>query len=228
MAKNEQEIEETFKVVKDDVTNGLKATATSPDFKSEPTTSKSEKTDGAWKELSQFISVEREKSKDKTSDTIVDVKVHNPFVRIMKMLKDIKQHQATTVSMRFTIPLLALPIVLLAAFQLGKAQTVCASRFTSQIGTFRILSVMAPVESNDSLSILFSFFPDIPKLQKQSELSSIMRTILITPQGSILTVLHNNKTNLLGFNNQQVIVTGQYSPCTGIITLDSPQNIVGN
>src|SRR5258708_4459280 len=59
------------------------------------------------------------------NDDLVDVKVHNPLHRITKLLQDIKSHQSTTVSMRFTIPLIALPIVLLVAFQLGRAQTNC-------------------------------------------------------------------------------------------------------
>lgn len=178
---------------------------------------------GPLEAVSHLLSVE--KGEGSADETLVDVKVHNPFTRVLKMLQEIKNHQSTTVSMRFTIPLIALPIVLLAAFQLGRAQAVCASRFTSQTGTLRIVSVLAPKQATDSFGMLLSFFPDIPHLQKKAELQPAMKTILVSTNGEVLNILNDPTMDLTIYNATPVILTGTLSPCSGTITLDAPQNI---
>lgn len=188
-----------------------------------PQVKETDKAAGPLSAISEYFSVEKETGGPE--ETLIDVKVHNPFTRIMKMLQDIKNHQSTTVSLRFTIPLIALPIVMLAAFQLGKAQTLCATHFTSQTGTLRVVSVLAPKESTDSFGMLLSFFPDIPRLHKKAELAPSMKTILVSDKGDVVNVLHDSTMNLSLYNGIHVILSGMLSPCSGTITLDAPQNL---
>lgn len=219
--------DQTFKVIEDTSSTGKHTLKIEEPTAEEQVghTTVSGKASSPLDTISDYI--KKTKSTSTTDDdTLVDVKVHNPFARIVNLLKEIKAHQSTTVSLRFTIPLIALPIVLLAAFQLGRAQTVCASRFTSQVGTLKMLTVMAPTDPKDSFEILRSFFPDIPKLQRKTELRESQKVILMDAQGGILNVLHPLDINLSKFNNMAVIITGQHSPCTGIITLDAIQNII--
>ncbi len=222
-------VEQSFRFEKTEdgsVTNVKPASSTEA-IKQEksPYTSQTAAAKGALKAVTDYISFDNKKQSEK-DDTIVDVKVRNPFHKIMNLLQDIKSKQSTTVSMRFTIPLIALPIVLLAAFQLGRAQTVCASRFTSQIGVLRSLTVMSPIEGTvDVYSHLLSFFPDIPRLQKAEELHLARRTILVGLDGKILDVLHDEKLKMKGFDGEGVILSGNLSPCAGTISLDAEENI---
>lgn len=181
------------------------------------------KVTGAIESAINYANTAKEKADD--AETMISVKVKNPLSKIIKLIEDIKNHQSTTVSLRFTIPLIALPVVLLAAFQLGRAQTVCATRFTTQTGILKLLTVNAPAQETDTWAILRSFFPDFPKLTKQNELKRTNRTILITQTGTVIQVLHASTIPLYSYHNTTVLLTGQYSPCTGIITLDSKENI---
>ncbi len=179
-------------------------------------------TTGALSAISQYVSSGKKPDDD---ETLVDVKVRNPLHKITKLLQDMRSKQSTTVSMRFTIPLIALPIVLLAAFQLGRAQTTCATRFTSQIGIIRTIAVLTPVESKDVFTSLLSFFPEVPKLQKSTDLVQMNRTILVDLEGKVINVLHDGKLDISEYNNQGVILTGTLSPCADTITLDDKRNI---
>jgi hypothetical protein len=222
-------VEQSFRVLEDEHGKYVKAAPNSspadPSIQEKsPYTSQTAAAKGALKAVTDYISFDAAKA-NAADDTIVDVKVRNPFHRIMKLLQDIKSKQSTTVSMRFTIPLIALPIVLLAAFQLGRAQTVCASRFTSQVGVLRSINIMAPPATKDVYSNLLSFFPDIPKLQKTEELTATKSTILVNMQGEVLNVFHTAKLEISSFANEGVIISGMLSPCAGTITLDDPQNI---
>lgn len=158
-------------------------------------------------------------------ETILDIKVHNPLKRIAKLLEQIKNHQTTTVSLRFTIPLIALPIVILAAFQLGRAQTICSQTFATQQGTLQRVSVRVPKDRPGVLKLLLSFFPSVPAILHSSQLVEQQRTILIAPNRDIIQVLHDRATDVSGYINQEVLLTGNYSACTKTMTLDDRQNI---
>lgn len=157
--------------------------------------------------------------------TLVDLRVANPLHRITKLLQDIKSHQSTTISMRFTIPLIALPIVLFVAFQLGRAQTSCSPIFATQVGTVRLLSIEVPQEKTSWFGEVFNYLPGTFKPQKTVIFTHENRAVLLTVDGQTLTLLPAPGIQLAGFNNQNVLVTGNYSACNKAITLDNPANI---
>lgn len=157
--------------------------------------------------------------------TLVDVRVANPLHRIAKLLQDIKSHQSTTVSMRFTIPLIALPIVLLVAFQLGRAQTSCSPLFSTQTGIVRLLSLEVPKENTSWFGRVFNYLPGNSKPQKTVTFTRENRAVLMTSDGQTLTLLPAAGVKLAPFANQGVIVTGDYSACNRVITVDNAANI---
>lgn len=158
------------------------------------------------------------------NEALIDIKITNPLKRIVEVLQEIKKHQATTFSFKFTVPLIALPVFLLAAFQFGRVQTACPQLVTSKLGTIKNLSV--EVARDDSGWFWWLFSPQFtPKPQAVGELEAKNLTILIGPQGETITVLHDKGLNLETYENQRVILTGKYSSCGGAITLDSPKNL---
>ena len=162
---------------------------------------------------------------EKDDHTLIDVKVNNPLHRIAEILEEIKNHQSTTFDLKFTVPLVALPIFLLVAFQIGRVQITCAPQFSSKVGTLKLVSVMAPKSQPGLFSVFSSIFPSLPQLLPQRDLELTTKALLIPSTGEPLTILHDPNNTLLDYADQQVVVTGNFSSCTGSITLDSPQNI---
>lgn len=157
-----------------------------------------------------------EKAED--DESLVSLKVSNPLSRIIQILQDIKNKQATTVSMRFTIPLIALPIVFLVAFQLGRGQASCQFYQTSVIGSVKNIIVMKQPSKN-LFTRLTSFMP-----LGQDKLLETSQPILITDSGEVITI--DNRTGIdLKNLESKLIVTGNYSSCTKTLTLDNRQNI---
>lgn len=160
----------------------------------------------------------------KDDDTLVDIKVANPLRKIVKILEEIKKKQSTTFSFRFTIPLIALPVFLFAAFQLGRVQSNCSPEFVSRIGTLRTLSVAMPKQSTGLISDVLSFM-GISTQQKLNDFETLPKTILITDTDNPISVLHPESYPISSFEDQRVIITGNLSKCTDTLSLDSFQNI---
>src|SRR3989338_5730278 len=51
---------------------------------------------------------------------LVAVTVNNPFKKILYWLDQIRKHQTTTFALKLSIPLIALPVVILGVFSLGR------------------------------------------------------------------------------------------------------------
>lgn len=174
------------------------------------------KSKGAGNIISSLIKTRE--SKD--DETLIDVKITNPLHRIAQILQDIKNHQSTKISLSFTIPLIALPVFLLAAFQLGKVQNLCTPIFSSHVGILRNVSVLAPKEN---LSLIANFIPFSNPSTK--DFISQKKSILITNKDDVLTIEDGGNFDLSGFNNQPIVVSGFYSSCTKTLILNSLENI---
>lgn len=165
-------------------------------------------------------------SADSSEDNIVDVKVRNPLKKITKILEDIKKHQNTSFAIKFSIPLIALPVFLFIVFQLGRAQTACVESFSSKKGEFQVIEVLVPKENPGFFSRIFSFFPSIPNLTPKSELVPEKRAILTDSEGSTFNVIYPAGFLVEVYSGQEVVITGNISACTNTIALDTLQNIV--
>jgi len=174
------------------------------------------KSKGAGNIISSLIKTHE--SKD--DETLIDVKITNPLHRIAQILQDIKTHQSTKISLSFTIPLIALPVFLLAAFQLGKVQNLCTPVFSSHVGTLRNINVFGP---KDNPGIIANFIPFFTSTKK--DFINQKKSILITSKDDVITVDDGENLDLSGFNNQPIIVSGLYSSCTKTLILNSLENI---
>lgn len=195
-------------------------------IKTNQTPTVSSKAEGAGVTIDKFIHMDKNATDD---ETMLDVKVSNPLHRITQLLQDIKNKQSTTVSMKFTIPLIALPIVLFLVFQLGRAQTACSPIFTTKTGTLKILTVQVPTKKTGIISSLFSLFPRLPQLTQPPQPSPLTQTtqsILLTETSDTITILHQPIPELNNFEDQEVLISGTYSACSQTLTLDSKENIV--
>jgi len=181
--------------------------------KDELISSKSETT-GAAKIVSNLINA----SEGDDPETLIDIKITNPLKKIYELIKELKKKQSTTLSLKLTIPLVALPIFLFAAFQLGRDQALCEQYFTSKTGIIKILDVEEAIETGGLLNKLRIRSPTSHYERKQ-------RTIIIDSADNIITVLNQKQVNVGKYENTRVVITGTYSSCTDVITLVSENNI---
>jgi len=166
------------------------------------------------------------KAKETEDDsTLIDIKVTNPLKRIYELLQDIKKHQSTTFSLRFTIPIIALPIFLFVAFQLGRGSYVCTQDFTSKKGIIKLIKVDVPAEQDGFISKLWKNI-GVPSVSGiSSEYVTEERVLLDTQMGNIIHVMSTKAVDMQYYKDQTVVITGTYSSCTNTITLNSENNI---
>ena len=176
---------------------------------------------GPVSSISKFFST----GETEDSEALIDIKVTNPLKRIYKLIEDIKKHQSTTFSLKFTIPLIALPIFLFAGFQLGRGQTLCQQITTSKTGIVTNLTVDIPQETANKIPVVGSLLKLFSWAEPTSQYVTKSRSVLIDSFGQTTNLLHPEKINLDTYNNSRVIVTGLYSSCTNVITLVSDKNI---
>lgn len=167
------------------------------------------------------------KAKETEDDsTLIDIKVTNPLKRIYELLQDIKKHQSTTFSLRFTIPLIALPIFLFVAFQLGRGSYVCTQEFTSRKGVIKLITVDMPVRRDTFFSKIWNNL-GVPAISSpSSDYVTEERVLLDNQIGDIVQILPTKAIDIRQYHDQSVIVSGTYSSCTKIMTLNSANNIV--
>ncbi|EKD99424.1 MAG: hypothetical protein ACD_22C00257G0004 [uncultured bacterium] len=182
-----------------------------------------QKTSGTINFISSLVSAKQTDD----PETLIDIKVTNPLKKVYALLQEIKKHQSTTFSLKFTIPLIALPIFLFAAFQLGKGQTVCKQVFTSKSGVIKNLSVEVPDTSTD-VSVFSRIYRRLsPISQTTTKYVTEDRSILLDVNGETINIVHPNKVLLTDYEGKDVIVTGTYSSCTGVMSVVSEKNVVG-
>lgn len=147
-------------------------------------------------------------------EKLVNLSVNNPFKKMTQLLQDIKNKQSTTVSMRFTIPLIALPVVALIAFGMGSINANCINNYSSKTGILRVVNI-----NQEKL-----IFPFLPESINFKQTISEQRPILVRQSGSILS-LDGDLGNLQSLYNNVVIATGDYSSCNESLSISSPSNI---
>lgn len=164
--------------------------------------------------------VHTEKETDDSS--LINLKVNNPFEKILRYLKDIRDKQSTTVSMKFTIPLIALPIAILLSFQLGRYQSECNSYFSTQIGIVENIEMVRKTAPDNWFLKFLSYLPGLKEVYEKQEL--ISQPILILPSGNNLVINNEANSDLQGLNNTKTAISGEFNSCTNTLTLDSIEN----
>lgn len=176
------------------------------------------KSTGAANVISRFFKTEEVQD----DESIVKVSVNNPFKRIIKLLEELKSKQATTLSLRFTIPLIALPIVFFLAFQLGRSQVPCQKYETSLIGNIK--NILISKKENPPLAVrVVSFIPFMKDFFEPNRI--VENQSLLLEGNNITTILNNSSLILKNFEGKKIILTGVYSTCENTFTLENPQNL---
>lgn len=174
---------------------------------------------GSGKILSDLVKTE----KDDDAFNIFTLRMGKPWEEFIRILKDIRNKQNTKVNLSFTIPLVVLPAVLLAAFTLGKWYSGCGGYFSSQVGTLQNITVTRKFAPENFVLNLLTYIPYIDEYLYQTK--TLTQPVIVKDDNQAVVIENEGSVDLNPFNQGKVIVFGDYNSCSQTLTLDSAQNI---
>lgn len=160
---------------------------------------------------------------DDKGSSWINLTINHPFRKIIDILQQIKDRQSTTIALRFTIPLVALPIAILMAFQFGRYQSSCTDYFSSQVGTLQNITIERSVAPEHWFLKALSYLPFVSGVYDKKE--TLVQPVIVQENYQAVIINNEANTNLNPFNQSKVIIFGNYNPCSQTLTLDSAQNI---
>lgn len=140
---------------------------------------------------------------------ILSVTVTNPFKKILYWLDQIRRHQTTTLAFKLSIPLIALPVLALAIFQIGKSAGITFQK--SQV--MPTPAVDLTDNSKQSVEISRAGTLKIAKGAVQT------RYLLQLRNGEIVNLAIPANIDLTKYADKQVLITGIQNKATGVITV---------
>lgn len=142
---------------------------------------------------------------------VLFVTVNNPIKKILYWLDQVRKHQTTTFAIKLSIPLIALPVIIFAAFQLGRGTVVLP---------FIKFSSPAPATSQTPKP---SPTPSPPVPYSRSGTLKIAKTgtqtkyVLALKNGENVLLAVPPSIDLNKYQNKQVLVTGIYDRLANLI-----------
>lgn len=140
---------------------------------------------------------------------IVEVSINNPFKRILYWLDQIRRHQTTTFAVKLSIPLIALPIVIAAAFTLG--------RYVLPFQKSTSISNPSTIPASSPLPALLTTISRAGTLKIASGVQT--HYLLSLSNGAIVNLQIPQNINLTKYQNKQVLVTGTLDKTTGTLNV---------
>jgi hypothetical protein len=157
------------------------------------------------------------------ADSMMGVYFRNPFKKMIEILDDIRKKQSTRVNLSLTIPLIALPVVLVLAFQFGRYQTECQTHFSTQTGTLQNITVVRKVAPDHWFLKALTYIPFIGDAYIEEK--TLKEAVLTNPQNETIIINNEAGADLNPFNQGKVIVFGDYNSCSRTLNLESDKNI---
>lgn len=172
-------------------------------------------------DVTEFLHDEIKVKEAKDDETLVDVHIGNPLHKITLLLEEIKKQKAFTFSIKGSLGVAGIVVVLGTFGIFGGSKALCSKGAQTRIGVIKALKISDKKEVLETgliakINALYtSIFPH--------STGDPTRMILEGSGGSILTVL--SPTSLSPFNRQRVFVTGDYDSCTQALTVKDTQGV---
>lgn len=165
-------------------------------------------------------------SKDADEDTLIDVHVNNPLKRIVELLQDIKKQKVFSFSLKGSLGLAGVALVLTGIGIFGGTEAFCTKGVQSHIGTIKILQTQEEI-TETSIPIL-SQIPLISQIAQTilpSQTISKNRIILVKSDNTTIHLIPSKYFSLAEFTNLLVVATGSYNSCSQTLNLKNPTDI---
>ncbi len=140
---------------------------------------------------------------------VLSVTINNPIKKILYWLDQIRKHQTTTFAIKLSIPLIALPVLVFAAFQLGRGLVVLPFlNYTSVSPTPLVKPATSPS-------------PGVPYSRsgtlKIARTGNLTKYVLALKNGENVLLDIPAGMDLARYQNKQVLVTGIYDRQANLI-----------
>lgn len=155
----------------------------------------------------------------KDQDDILDIRVGNPLGRIVKLLEEIKNQKAFSFTLKGSLGIAGVVLVLSVFGLFGGNQILCDKGTQSHIGIVKVLQareVYSP--SVPFLSYVLGFVAPPQKLIKN-------RMVLVKGDNSTIYLPFSEEANIGQYNNLQTIVTGKYNSCSRTLDIADADSI---
>src|SRR5688572_19373238 len=137
-----------------------------------------------------------------SEEPLVAFKINNPLTKLMKWIDYIRKHQATTLAFKVTVPLIALPVILITAYKLGFNKAT-------------ILNSVNTPSPNPNINISRA------GTLRLTYTPSGIKHLLVLKDDTALTLHVPVSVNLDNFINKRVLVTGTLNLETNVLSVDS-------
>lgn len=141
---------------------------------------------------------------------LVSLSVNNPFKKILYWLDQIRRKQTTTLAVKLSIPLIAIPIIFAAAFSLGRVNGIefVSNLYTNKGGTTAVLPTPSPAAGIEISKA------GVLKVAKSQTRTSYLLTL---SNGALIVLEIPQEINLTRYANKQILVTGVYDKNTNVL-----------
>lgn len=130
---------------------------------------------------------------------ILSVTISNPIKKILYWLDQIRKKQTTTFAIKLSIPLIALPVIIFAAFQFGRKSVVLPFIDYKASPTPTITASPSPVPYSRSGTL------------KIAKTGSQIKYVLALKNGENVLLEVPTNIELTKYQNKLVLVTGYYN-----------------
>lgn len=155
----------------------------------------------------------------KDQEDLLDIRIGNPLGRIVKLLEGIKNQKAFSFSLKGSLGIAGVVLVISVFGVFGGGQIICDKGTQSQIGMVRILNAREiysrPVPF---LSYLFELVAPSQKYIKN-------RVILIKNDNTTIYLPYSEEIDVMQFANSFVIATGNYNFCSQTLKINDSSSI---
>lgn len=157
------------------------------------------------------------KSQGKTDDeTLVDIHVNNPLHKIVELLKDIKKQKAFSFTLKGSVGIVGVAVVLVGGGILGGSRIVCNKGTQARIGEVHVLAYSQPAVSSqpirDKIKALFGKAATATPVEAKW-------VILVDSGNNAIRLLAKSQTYLEAFAGHTVTAVGDLNSCNQELTV---------
>lgn len=139
---------------------------------------------------------------------IVSVSINNPLKKIMYWLDQMRRHQTTTLAFKLSIPLIVIPVIIAAAFSVGRISGLgfgIPTPLVSSQTSYASPSPAAPVNLSKAGTL------------KIAKSATVTNYLLSLRNGEIVILEVPVAIDLTKYSNKQILVTGVYTKATNTL-----------
>lgn len=146
------------------------------------------------------------------NDTLIDVHINNPLTKIVELLKDIKKQKAFTFSVKGSLGIVGVMVILTGGGLLGGSKILCNKGTQAKIGQVQVLAFSQDTASvqpiRTKIRAILGITPPADTLKE------VQWVILIDSQNIATKLSSTNQTYLESFAGRTVTAVGDYNMCT--------------